>query len=133
MCVCPPCLSLCDPMDRSLPGSSMGGQSQSLLNGILQARILEWVAIPFSRGSSRSRDQTHISCTGRKILYHLSQQCCSPKPEQVKAIAAIPCSATTLLQGFSPAGNESLGLKACAALILQASCFSDSINLCSDQ
>ena len=41
------CLTLCDPMDCSLPDSSV--------HGILQARILEWVAIPFSRGSSRSR------------------------------------------------------------------------------
>ena len=41
--------------------------------GIFQARILEWVAAPFSRGSSRPRDQTHISyisCTGRRVLYH---------------------------------------------------------------
>ena len=42
------CPSLCDPMDCSLPGSSV--------QRILQARILEWVAIPFSRGSSQSRD-----------------------------------------------------------------------------
>ena len=41
------CLTLCDPMDCSLPGSS--------LHGILQARVLEWVAIAFSRGSSRPR------------------------------------------------------------------------------
>ena len=38
--------------------------------GLLQAGILEWVAISFSRGPSQSRDQTHISCTGRWILYH---------------------------------------------------------------
>ena len=38
------CLTLCDPMDCSPPGSSV--------HGILQARILEWIAIPFSRGSS---------------------------------------------------------------------------------
>ena len=38
--------------------------------GILQARILEWVAIFFSKESSGTRDQTHISCTGRWILYH---------------------------------------------------------------
>ena len=44
----------CDPMDCSLPGSSVCG--------ILQARVLEWVVISFSRGSSRPRDQTHISC-----------------------------------------------------------------------
>ena len=41
-------LTLCDPMDYTV-------------HGILQAGILEWVAIPFSRGSSQSRDQTHVS------------------------------------------------------------------------
>ena len=49
------CPTLCDPMDYSLPGSSV--------HGILKARILEWVAIPFSRGSSRPRDQTPVFCT----------------------------------------------------------------------
>ena len=48
------CLSLWDPMDYSLPGSSV--------HGILQARILEQVAMPSSREYSPSRDQTHISC-----------------------------------------------------------------------
>ena len=47
------CLTLCDPMDRSSPGS--------LVHGILQARILEWVAIPFSKRSPRPRDQTQVS------------------------------------------------------------------------
>ena len=42
------CLTLCDPMDCSLPGSSV--------HGIFQARVLEWVVISFSRGSSRLRD-----------------------------------------------------------------------------
>ena len=51
-----------DPMDYSLPGSSV--------HGIFQARILEWVAIFFSRGSFWPRDQTHVSCIGRQILYH---------------------------------------------------------------
>ena len=37
----------------------------SSIHGILQARILEWVAIPFSRGSSQTRDQTPVSCIGR--------------------------------------------------------------------
>ena len=45
---------LCDPMDGHVPGS--------FVHGILQARILEWVAISSSRGSSQCRDQTHISC-----------------------------------------------------------------------
>ena len=47
------CLTLCDPMDCSPPGSSV--------HGILQARILEWVAISFSRGSSQLSDQTQVS------------------------------------------------------------------------
>ena len=41
-----------------------------LVHGVFQARILEWVAISFSRGSSPPRGWTHISCTGRQILYH---------------------------------------------------------------
>ena len=49
-----PCLTLCDAMDCSPPGSSV--------HGILQARILEWVAISSSRGSSRSRDWTQAAC-----------------------------------------------------------------------
>ena len=47
------CPTLCDPMDCSLPGSSV--------HGILQERMLEWVAMFFSRGSSRPRDWTHVS------------------------------------------------------------------------
>ena len=39
------------------------------VHGILQARLLEWVAIPFSRGSSLPRDRTHISCIDRWIIY----------------------------------------------------------------
>ena len=45
---------LCDPMDCSPPGSS--------IHGIFQARVLEWVAIPFSRRSSWPRDRTRVSC-----------------------------------------------------------------------
>ena len=55
------CLTLCNPRDYRPPGCSV--------HGILQARILEWVAISFSRGSSRPKDRTHIPCTGRRILY----------------------------------------------------------------
>ena len=47
------CLTLCDPMDCSLPGS--------FLHGIFQARVLEWVAISFSRGSSQPSNQTWVS------------------------------------------------------------------------
>ena len=42
----------------------------SPVHGILQARILEWVVISFCRGSSRPRDGTQVSCTGRWVLYH---------------------------------------------------------------
>ena len=51
----------CHPVDQSLPASSVHGTSQ--------ARILEWVAISFSRASSWLKNRTHI-CTGRQILYH---------------------------------------------------------------
>ena len=47
------CTTLCDPMDCGSPGSSV--------HGILQARILESIAIPFSRGSSLPRDRTWVS------------------------------------------------------------------------
>ena len=67
-CVCAkqlqPCLTLCDPMDHSLPGSSV--------HRILQARIQEWVAMPFSWKPSQPRDWTHVSyvyCTGKQHLY----------------------------------------------------------------
>ena len=40
------------------------------VHGIFQARLLEWVAVLFSRGSSQPRDQTRISCIGRQIVYH---------------------------------------------------------------
>ena len=58
------CATLCNPMDCSPPVFSV--------HGILWARILEWVAIPFARGFSPPRDWTHvsyISCIGRQVLY----------------------------------------------------------------
>ena len=52
------CLTLCDPVDSSLPGSSV--------HEILQAGILQWVAMPSSRGSSQARDRVqHSSTAGR--------------------------------------------------------------------
>ena len=57
--------TLYDPIDYSPPGSSV--------QGILQARVLEWIATLFSGRSSWPRDQTHvsyISCIGRQVLYH---------------------------------------------------------------
>ena len=64
------CPTLCDPMDCSPPGFSV--------HGILQARILEWVASSFSRGSSRPRDQTQVS--------HIAGRCFNlwaTKPSQI--------------------------------------------------
>ena len=72
MLVAPSCSTLCNPMDSNLPGSSV--------HGIFQARILEWVAFPFSRESSQPRDQTQVSCiaggfftywTTREALVHI--------------------------------------------------------------
>ena len=53
-------------MDYSLPGSS--------IHGILQVRILEWVAISFSRASSQPRDRTQVSHIAGRRFYHLSHQ-----------------------------------------------------------
>ena len=54
------CPTLCDPTNRSLPGFS--------IHGILQARILEWIAIPFYRGSSWPRDWTQVSYTAGRFF-----------------------------------------------------------------
>ena len=59
------CLTLWDPMDCSPPGSSV--------HGILQTRILKWVAMPTSRESSQPRDArqvSYVSCIGKWVLYH---------------------------------------------------------------
>ena len=60
-----------DPMDCSQPGSPV--------HGISQARILEWVAISSSRGSSQPSDGTYVSCVGRQILYQSLSHLGSPR------------------------------------------------------
>ena len=62
--------TFCNPMDCGLPGSSV--------HGILQARILEWVAVPFSRGSFKPRDQIQVCTELNAIL----QQTKSPHQTQ---------------------------------------------------
>ena len=64
VCVLQSCPTLCDPMDCSPPGSSV--------HGIFQARIVEWVAIPFSIGSFQHSQTaiSDISCMARWVLYH---------------------------------------------------------------
>ena len=65
------CLTLCDPMDYTV-------------HGILQARILKWVAFTFSRGSSQPRDRTHVSCITRGFftagVTKETQEYCSGQP-----------------------------------------------------
>ena len=61
------CPTLCDPIFCSLPGSS--------IHGIFQARVLEWVAISFSRGSSQPRAQTQVSrIVGRRITVWVTRE-----------------------------------------------------------
>ena len=83
---------LCDPMDCSPPGSSV--------HGILQARILEWVAISSSRGSSRPRNQTHVSCIGRRVLYH-SCHLESPFSSLLISESSEPSSRSPMLPGMT--------------------------------
>ena len=62
---CLSCPTLCDAMDCSSPGSSA--------HGLLQARILEWLAMLSSRGFFQPRHRTgvpYVSCVGRRVLYH---------------------------------------------------------------
>ena len=59
------CLTLCDPKEYTVPGIL---HFNSILHGILQARILEWVAFPFSRGSSQPRDRTQVSCIAGRFF-----------------------------------------------------------------
>ena len=80
------CLTLCDTVDCSPPGSSV--------HGVLQARILEWVAMPSFRGTSQPRDWTHvsyISCFGRWVLYHLCHLG-SPRKSEDMPDSTLKCS-----------------------------------------
>ena len=66
------CLTVCDPVDCSLPVSSV--------HGILQERILKWVAYPFYKGSSQLRDQTWVSCiTGRFLTIWATREALVPQ------------------------------------------------------
>ena len=72
------CPTLCDPVDCSLPGSSV--------HGILQARVLEWAAISFSRGSSQPRDRTQVSrIAGRRFNLWATRE--SPKLSLAKLLS----------------------------------------------
>ena len=97
------CSTLWDPMDYSLLGS--------LIHGILQARILEWVAISFSRGASQPRDQTWVSHIARQTLSFLSQQG-SPITSFAAAAAKSLQSCSTLCDPIdgSPPGSPVPGI-----------------------
>ena len=62
------CMLSCSVMSDSLPAHGLCGLSCSSVPGILQARILEWAAIPFSRRFSLPRDQTKVSCIAGRIF-----------------------------------------------------------------
>ena len=103
------CLTLCNPMDCSLPGSST--------YGILQARILEWVAISFSRGSSWPRDQTCISyIKGRFFTLWATKE--------ARLFSFSLENSKTLL--FSFAGDSSVNLGDTLLLKINSVCFIDS-------
>ena len=108
------CPTLCDPTDCSPPGSSV--------HGILQARILEWVAMPSSRGW-RSRDESQDSRVAGRMLYHLSHQGSSDttcyvisvcvlflihtpwKPSQSRAVNRVQNISRSLIQGGQTCHN----------------------------
>ena len=68
------CPTLCDPMDCSLSGSS--------IHGIFQARVLEWIVISFSRGSSQSRNRTWVSCIAGRCFTIWATREAHPKGSQ---------------------------------------------------
>ena len=86
------CPTLCDPMDCSQPGSSV--------HGILQARILEWVAIPFFTVSLWPRGWTQVSCTAGRFftIWDTRKAQHSPKFPCVILVALQCLSLTALLQ-----------------------------------
>ena len=97
------CLTLCDPMDCSPPGSS--------IHGILQARVLEWVAIPFSRGSSQPRDRTGVSCIAGRFFTSLA----TGKPQNTGV------GSLSFLQGIFPTQELNQGLLHCRQILYQLS------------
>ena len=90
-------LTLCDPKDCTHPPTPLS----SSVRGILQARILEWVAMPFSRGSSPPRDQTRVSCM--QIPYHLSywEEAGCPLPDREPRPSPKPPPQTCVHSGLA--------------------------------
>ena len=125
------CPTLCDPMDCSLPGSSV--------HEIFQAGILKWVSIPFSRGSSQPRDQTEVFCTAgrfftiwatreRKWKWKWSHSVVSNslRPHELYCPRNSPSQNTrvgslSLLQGIFPTQGSNWGLLHCRQILYQMS------------
>ena len=96
-------LTLCDPMDCSPPGSSV--------HGILHARILEWVAMSSSKGSSQPRDKTQTSHIACRFFTAESQG--KPKNTGVGSLS--------LLQGIFPTQGSNPGLQHCRQILYHLS------------
>ena len=82
----------------------------SSVHGILQARVLEWVAMPSSRGSSPPRDGTHISCISRWILYHWATREAHLLLQLALCLAAQLCPALCDPMDCSPPGSSVHGI-----------------------
>ena len=83
--------TLCDPMDYILPGFSV--------HGIFQARVLEWVAISFSRGSSRHKDWTRVSCiAGRCFTLWVTREATKGRWRKWQKSAAATVDALILIE-----------------------------------
>ena len=113
------CPTLCDPVDCSLPSS--------FVHGISQARILEWIAIAFSRGSSWPRDPTQASCIGKWILYHCTTRKAPTWP--AAAAAKLLQSCLTLCDPIdgSPPGSPVPGILQARTLEWIAISFSNAL------
>ena len=99
------CPTLCNPIACSLLHSSV--------HGILQARTLEWVSMPSSRGSSQPRDRTcvsYVSCIGRQVLYHLGSPSLTYAAAAAKSLQSCPWQPTRLPHLWdSPGKNTGVG------------------------
>ena len=87
------CPTLCDPMGCSPPGSSV--------HGILQAWILEWVAVPLSRGSSPPRDRTRVSCIAGRFFTMWATNEAQANTGDIRDAGSIPGSGRPLKEGIA--------------------------------
>ena len=91
----------------------------SSIHGILQARILEWIAIPFSRGSFQPRNQSWISCIAGKLF--TSEPPGKPKHEVFQAGQNTGVGSLLLLRGIFPTQGSNPGFPRCRQILYQLS------------